>query len=94
MDKEFQLKVADFGFSAAVDIMHTYVGTVSYMAPEIVTDRREGYTKACDVWSCGVILFIMYLAAPPYQSPKSSDWWFQKLQVGRLCHHSVVFFFK
>jgi len=36
-----------------------------------------------DVWACGVILFIMFAGFPPFQSPKTTDWWFHKLKNNR-----------
>ena len=38
-------------------------GTPMYMAPEIVRGR---YTENCDLWSCGIILYILLLGKPPY----------------------------
>ena len=32
------------------------VGTTFYMAPEVITGK---YNEKCDVWACGVILYIM-----------------------------------
>mmetsp|Transcript_6708 Transcript_6708/g.10564 ORF Transcript_6708/g.10564 Transcript_6708/m.10564 type:complete len:418 (-) Transcript_6708:147-1400(-) len=91
LDANFQLKLADFGFaSTAQDMMHTYTGTRAYMAPEVFMsvqssdDKGDGYDKACDIWSCGVILFIMSTGCPPYQEPGKRDWWFRQLQAGKF----------
>jgi len=85
MDSDFVLKIADFGFAVSSPEngeMHTIVGTEKYMAPEVVIGRK--YTKACDIWSCGVILFVMYAGYPPYVSPNKKDWWFDKLMKGNF----------
>jgi len=84
MDTNFILKIADFGFAVmpGENEMHTCVGTEKYMAPEVV--RRLAYSKACDIWSCGVILFVMYAGYPPYVSPNQKDWWFDKLLKGNF----------
>ena len=65
MDKDFKLKIADFGFAKAFNptspkpSMLTECGTVGYMAPEMMQRRSEGYAgNVADVWACGVILFI------------------------------------
>jgi serine/threonine protein kinase len=42
---------------------HRYVGTIDYMAPEIVSQQQEGYTKAVDWWSFGVLLWEMVSGA-------------------------------
>jgi calcium-dependent protein kinase len=46
------------------------VGTVSYMAPEII----KGYfTDKCDVWSCGVIFYILLTSKSPFRCPKKES---------------------
>ena len=67
---DFQLKLADFGLAAVnleMDTLcHTCVGTKSYMAPEVMA--RQGYDGAkADLWSAGVVLFIMLAGCPPFQ---------------------------
>lgn len=36
---------------------YSYVGTIDYMAPEIVKEDSTGHTKAVDWWSLGVLLY-------------------------------------
>ena len=54
------IKIIDFGLSrhnnANQGIMKTKVGTPYYVAPEVL--RRE-YTASCDIWSIGVITYIL-----------------------------------
>ena len=45
------------------------VGTPSYMAPEILME--ESYDLKCDLWSLGVILYILYFGEHPYPNAKS-----------------------
>jgi calcium-dependent protein kinase len=41
------------------------IGTWSYMAPEVF----EGlYSSKCDIWSCGVILYILLLGINPFKT--------------------------
>ena len=46
---------------------HTLCGSPYYMAPEVC--GREKYGPAVDVWSSGVVLFILLTGAPPWERP-------------------------
>ncbi|GKV20796.1 hypothetical protein SLEP1_g30863 [Rubroshorea leprosula] len=74
VDDEGNLKVSDFGLSAVTEqirpdgLLHTLCGTPAYVAPEILTKR--GYDGAkVDVWSCGVILFVLNAGFLPFNDP-------------------------
>jgi calcium-dependent protein kinase len=60
------LKMIDFGFSKHVDDtgrMKTSCGTLAYVAPEVL---KRSYTKACDLWSMGVIVFVLLSGHMPF----------------------------
>ncbi|GAV62480.1 Pkinase domain-containing protein/NAF domain-containing protein [Cephalotus follicularis] len=71
LDENGNLKVADFGLSAFAaakhqdGLLYTTCGTPAYVAPEVIS--RKGYdgTKA-DIWSCGVILFVLLAGYLPF----------------------------
>ncbi|XVE88219.1 hypothetical protein DITRI_Ditri19aG0051300 [Diplodiscus trichospermus] len=72
LDENGNLKVSDFGLSAVSDqirqdgLFHTFCGTPAYVAPEVLA--RKGYDAAkVDIWSCGVILFVLLAGYLPFQ---------------------------
>jgi len=66
LDKDFNLKLTDFGFSTCLSRgeLHTRLGTEGYMAPEIRTKNYDG--KKIDMFAAGIILFILYSGSPPF----------------------------
>ncbi|WOL02084.1 CBL-interacting serine/threonine-protein kinase 12-like [Canna indica] len=71
LDDRGDLKVSDFGLSAVSDQMrqdglfHTFCGTPAYVGPEVLA--RKGYDGAkADIWSCGVILFVLMAGYLPF----------------------------
>ncbi|KAM0935034.1 putative protein kinase CAMK-CAMKL-CHK1 family [Dioscorea sansibarensis] len=74
LDSHGVLKVSDFGLSTFVPqlrgdgLLHTACGTPNYVAPEVLNDG--GYDgAAADVWSCGVILFVLLAGYLPFDEP-------------------------
>ncbi|GAB2216134.1 hypothetical protein Droror1_Dr00023902 [Drosera rotundifolia] len=70
LDSRGNLKVSDFGLSAlpkqGVDLLHTTCGTPNYVAPEVLSS--QGYDgAAADVWSCGVILYVLMAGYLPFE---------------------------
>ena len=61
------LKLADFGLAQMVkpsEMMHHACGTPGYIAPEMLQD--EEYGSQVDLWSLGVILYILICGFPPF----------------------------
>ena len=68
-EKDNLIKVIDFGLSQACDRLKTKVGTAYYVSPEILNGN---YTHLCDIWSAGVILYILLSGDPPFNGPNDS----------------------
>lgn len=69
-DENLHVKLADFGLSKIIgeaSFTTTLCGTPSYVAPEILQDNdHRRYTRAVDIWSLGVVLYICLCGFPPF----------------------------
>lgn len=88
LDADGNLKISDFGLSALytgstddnsrATLLHTTCGTPNYVAPEVLNDK--GYDgRAADVWSMGVILYVLLAGYLPFDEPIMSAL-FRKIQ--------------
>eukprot|EP00898_Chlorokybus_atmophyticus_P008635 jgi/Chlat1/8773/Chrsp90S08126 len=64
-----RLKICDFGYSKSEkenSQPHSMVGTPAYIAPEVLTGLKyDG--KVADIWSSGVLLYVMLVGAYPFE---------------------------
>jgi 5'-AMP-activated protein kinase catalytic alpha subunit len=72
LDEDGNLKVSDFGLSTFGEhmrqdgLLHTTCGTPAYVSPEVIA--KKGYDGAkADIWSCGVILYVLLAGFLPFQ---------------------------
>lgn len=74
LDAEGHLLLTDFGLSKVSalpnDQCHSMLGTVEYMAPEIVQGQKYG--KAVDWWSYGALGFDLMTGNPPFRGPNNA----------------------
>ncbi|XP_045821098.1 CBL-interacting serine/threonine-protein kinase 12-like [Trifolium pratense] len=87
LDENGNLKVSDFGLSAVSDeikqdgLFHTFCGTPAYVAPEVLS--RKGYDGAkVDIWSCGVVLFVLMAGYLPFHDPNNVMVMYKKIYKG------------
>ncbi|KAJ3008739.1 hypothetical protein HKX48_008373 [Thoreauomyces humboldtii] len=68
--RHFTIKISDFGLAklaGEASFMGTLCGTPNYVAPEVLDrTRHRAYTKAVDLWSCGVVMYICLCGFPPF----------------------------
>ena len=88
---EMQLKVADFGFSTYKNInrLNSYRGTMTYMAPEIKEERQYDGRQA-DVFSAGVVLFIMVQGLFPFKEARTTEFFYNLLQTDPVSYFKKV----
>ncbi|XP_062446121.1 testis-specific serine/threonine-protein kinase 2 [Rhea pennata] len=86
LDKDLNIKLSDFGFSKPLDrdengkitLSKTFCGSAAYAAPEVLQGIPCN-PKICDIWSLGVILYIMVCALMPFDDSNIRKMvWIQK----------------
>jgi calcium/calmodulin-dependent protein kinase I len=85
-DEDAEIKLADFGLSKIVGlddesaVTNTTCGTPGYVAPEVL--RMKGYDRSVDMWSIGVILYILLCGFPPFYEENTAKL-FQTIMDGK-----------
>ena len=81
-EDESTIKIIDFGTSQVFDpekkMDQTY-GTAYYIAPEVLQHK---YDEKCDVWSIGVIMYILLTGRPPFDGGTDNQI-IKKVQQGK-----------
>ncbi|KAH7027570.1 serine/threonine-protein kinase chk1 [Microdochium trichocladiopsis] len=89
MSLDGSLKLADFGMATMFEykgqrkLSTTMCGSPPYIAPEVLLcgrgDKSQKYSPdLVDIWSCGVILFVLLVGNTPWDEPTSASWEFQE----------------
>ena len=82
-DENSPIKVIDFGMSKRFDSKHFMsekVGTAYYISPEVLAGK---YDEKCDIWSAGVILYIIICGYPCFNG-EDDDEIFEAIQKGKI----------
>lgn len=65
------IKLGDFGLAARLDYdtdrRHTVCGTPNYLAPEVLSSKI-GHSYEVDIWSLGVVIYVMVVGKPPFET--------------------------
>jgi len=81
-DDDALIKIADFGFACRVHTPMSLTkrcGTPTYVAPEIL--KNIPYDQSSDMWSVGVILYVLLCGYPPFAHENQSTL-FEKIRIG------------
>ncbi|XP_036995594.2 MAP kinase-interacting serine/threonine-protein kinase 1 isoform X1 [Artibeus jamaicensis] len=102
-EKVSPVKICDFDLGSGVKLnnsctpittpeLTTPCGSAEYMAPEVVevfTDEATFYDKRCDLWSLGVVLYIMLSGYPPFVGHCGADCGWDQGEVCRVCQNKL-----
>ena len=67
------IKIIDFGTAKVFQkekAEHLLIGSAYYIAPEVLS---RNYTELCDLWSCGVIMYILLTGRPPFNGSSEEE---------------------
>ncbi|XP_063637140.1 MAP kinase-interacting serine/threonine-protein kinase 1 isoform X5 [Pan troglodytes] len=102
-EKVSPVKICDFDLGSGMKLnnsctpittpeLTTPCGSAEYMAPEVVevfTDQATFYDKRCDLWSLGVVLYIMLSGYPPFVGHCGADCGWDRGEVCRVCQNKL-----
>ena len=88
-----RVKICDFGYSKS-NLLHSNpkstVGTPAYIAPEVLTpgNTQQYNGQIADVWSCGVLLYVMLVGSYPFEDPNDQRNLRKSIQRTLACKYS------
>ena len=106
-NKLVPLRISDFDLGSGIILdskeaspvttpqLNTPVGSAEFMAPEVVDvwqDQAWSYDKRCDIWSLGIILYIMLCGYPPFYGQCGQGCGWEKGEACSACQVSIYIF--
>lgn len=85
LSADLNVKIADFGFAAEIregELLTQRSGTPQYVAPELVYNNCKYEGPEVDVWSCGVLLYVLLCHAYPFTSEQLPEL-FRRIKEGK-----------
>ncbi|KAH7921507.1 Pkinase-domain-containing protein [Leucogyrophana mollusca] len=74
-DPDSDIVIADFGIAKHLhspeEQLHTLAGSFGYVAPEVL--NKKGHSKAVDVWSTGIITYVLLCGYSPFRSEDTKE---------------------
>ena len=87
------VKIVDFGLASDEARSSSQAGTPYYIAPEVLNANEKAgtsYGKECDIWSLGVICYIMLCGYPPFYGDTDQDI-YERIRTGELIRRFFFF---
>ena len=82
LDSNFNLKLTDFGLACKLTTGFCdgsdKVGTLQYMAPEVILEHRYK-PEVADLFSIGVIIFMLFTGKAPFEHASTKDKWYKAM---------------
>jgi len=102
-DEVVPIRICDFDLASGIPVssekdscktpeLLTPVGSAEYMAPEVVdawVGESFSYDKKCDLWSLGIILYIMLCGYPPFYGQCGSDCGWERGEFCNSCQETL-----
>ena len=90
--QRYDLKLIDFGCSKIFSVKKNNfndenIGTITYSSPEVL---KNNYTEKCDIWSCGVIMYLLLTGELPFNGI-TEEQIKNKILRGRFCFYNRLF---
>jgi MAP kinase interacting serine/threonine kinase len=103
-DEVVPIRICDFDLASGIPVsgsekdscktpeLLTPVGSAEYMAPEVVdawVGESFSYDKKCDLWSLGIILYIMLCGYPPFYGQCGADCGWERGEFCNACQETL-----